>query len=365
MPVAIRINRGLDEPWRKLWPAGGLESVELCPVCGHDKRSLLYRDLVDDTFRAAPGSWSLWQCSLCHSAYLNPRPTRDAIHLAYANYYTHKQPEPKADYAALRPIFKVRRRLLNGYTNWRYGTGSSPSSKWGILAALALPGARKIPDLEFRHLPKLYGGGGRLLDVGCGDGTFLRQAQSCGWDVVGLDTDTAVVASAVQQGLAVFRGGIEYFAEGSDMFDVITLNHVIEHLHDPVQDLSKCYTLLKSGGQLWIETPNVESSGHALFQRHWRGLEVPRHLVLFNQRSLRKLLSSIGFQQLKELPRYNQSRDIYASSYAISQGIPLCQAGVMPFRLRLLASLTKIADFFPGARHEFLTLSGQKPKNLS
>ena len=350
----------LDEPWTKPWPVDGLESVAHCPVCSESAREVLHTDLVDNVFRAAPGKWTLWRCAQCTSAYLDPRPTQATIHLAYANYYTHQVAAGKDDYARLSLLRKLRRQLVNGYTNWRYSTRNEPASAFGIPAAFLMPRLKKVLERQYRHLPRLPKGGGVLLDVGCGDGSFLNLARTCGWDVVGLDPDPKAAANAAQQGLAVYEGGIEYFDGKSGLFDVITLNHVIEHVHDPVAALKTCHTLLKPGGQLWLETPNIDSFGHAKFQENWRGLETPRHLVLFNRHSLMDALISAGFSAPVDRARKSACAGMFKASFAMECGRTPDNAGAVPKTLHLQAIMAAFAENIMPSHREFLTVLARK-----
>jgi len=348
------------EPWMNPWPVDGLETVELCPVCGGGDRAILHSALVDNAFRAAEGKWPLWKCANCSTAYLDPRPTRATIHRAYANYYTHQEVGGRDEYASLSPLRKLRRRLVNGYTNWRYGTQAAPSSAFGLLIALGLPKVRKILDREYRHLPRLPKSGGRLLDVGCGDGSFLRLARTCGWDVVGLDPDPNAVANAAKHGIAVHEGGIEYFEGQTGVFDVITLNHVIEHVHDPIQVLKACHALLKPNGQIWLETPNIDSFGHARFKENWRGLETPRHLILFNRRSLSHALVSAGFPTPVDRARQSACAGMFEASFAMESGHSPYETLATPIILQLRAAIAAFAEPFFPARREFLTVTALK-----
>src|SRR6266852_6812100 len=90
-----------SRPWLEDWPSEGLEAVKCCPVCDSGQRTQLYSNLIDNVFYTAPGHWTLYRCQGCGSAYLDPRPTPEFIHLAYRNYYTHKGFEPHAPLAAL------------------------------------------------------------------------------------------------------------------------------------------------------------------------------------------------------------------------------------------------------------------------
>lgn len=350
----------LGEPWTEPWPSEGLESLGQCPVCGQTGRGLLHAELTDNAFRTAAGKWSLWKCATCGSAYLDPRPTPDTIHLAYATYYTHQQAAAKDDYAELNPFRRLRRRLVNGYTNWRYSTRAEPSNSLGVLAAFAIPRLQKILDRQYRHLPRVPEGGGKLLDVGCGDGSFLSLARSCGWEVVGLEPDPKAVANAAKKGLTVHEGGIEFFAGETGLFDVITLNHVIEHVYEPIKVLEACHALLKPGGQLWLETPNIDSFGHGRFQRNWRGLETPRHLVLFNRRSLSQAFIAAGFPAPRDRASPSPCSGMFKASFAMEHGLSPYEALAVPKGLKLQAAMAAFAEMFFPSHREFLTVTARK-----
>ncbi len=118
-----------------------------------------------------------------------------------------------------------------------------------------------------------------------------------GWQVEGVEPDArAVDISRRHFSLDVFHGTLDEFAAPVASYDGITLNHVIEHVPDPIALLQRCERLLKPGGRLAIATPNVTSLAARYFRSTWRGLEVPRHLCLFSKKSLTHLLS---FTQLR------------------------------------------------------------------
>lgn len=352
----------VDVCWEHDWPVVDLETVGRCPICGETSRTLLHADLVDNTFFVAAGKWYLHSCAYCGGAYLDPRPSKASIHRAYASYYTHQETTAKDTYASMSPVRKLRRRLVNGYTNWRYSTQAQPASKLGVWVAHALPSYRKVLDHQYRNLPTLPMGGGTLLDVGCGDGTFLALASTCGWKVMGLDPDPKAVANATRQGLTVHEGGVEVFAGQTALFDVITLNHVIEHVYEPANVLAACHTLLKPGGQLWLETPNIDSLGHWWFQKNWRGLETPRHLVLFNRVSLHQACIKAGFVDVRDRPRPSPCASMFRKSFAMKKSqSPYTHLNV-PVHMRLFGSFLELAENILYSRSEFLTISALKRK---
>ena len=139
---------------------------------------------------------------------------------------------------------------------------------------------------------------GRLLDVGCGSGTFLGHMQYFGWEVHGVEPDPKA-ASIAREALFsdnIHTGSLEEIDLEEKSFDVVTMSHVIEHLLEPVKILQTCYRLLKPGGLLVLTTPNSSSLGRKKFRIHWRGWELPRHIHIFNKATLVSLTTNAGFQ---------------------------------------------------------------------
>jgi 2-polyprenyl-3-methyl-5-hydroxy-6-metoxy-1,4-benzoquinol methylase len=136
---------------------------------------------------------------------------------------------------------------------------------------------------------------GELMDVGCGAGTTLALASQLGWSVRGLEMDAHAVRAARAAGVDVQEGGFERLSEFRAAFDCINCSHVIEHVFDPVAMIHQMHSSLRRGGVLLLATPNSQSDVHRHFGKHWRGLEAPRHLVLFTEATLTKLLLQAGF----------------------------------------------------------------------
>lgn len=348
----------LPTPWEQDWPGAGLQTLSRCPLCGHRERSLWHCGLRDETFRVAAGRWDLWRCSSCHCAYLDPRPSEATVLDAYGCYYTHEPPKTQASGASNVPG-GWRDRLANGYCRARFGAPRRPASSWGVWVFRALPIRRSALDREFRHLPRLPAQGGRLLDVGCGNGTFLGVAAACGWHVTGLEPDPMAAAQAAGCGHEVQVAGLDALDDLEAQYDVITMSHVIEHLHDPARALVQCHRLLRPGGRLWLETPNAESIGHQRFGRHWRGLEAPRHLVLFAATGLSRLLRRAGFTSVQSLPVPSSRTPMFEQSRALAQldaAMPLLpevwrRVGIEHWAERML-----------GAPREFLTVAAHKSR---
>jgi SAM-dependent methyltransferase len=336
------------------WPADGLEFLGKCPVCGSTKRDLLFKGLRDRIFFCAPSSWDMQSCRGCGSAYLDPRPTVATIGLAYHDYYTHEQ-QARLPADQLTGVRLRQRLFANGYKNWKFGTDLQPSSKLGVLVAFLLPPHRATLDRQYRHLPRDRTG--RVLDVGFGDAGFLEAARDMGWDAVGTDFDPKVVESARARGLDARLGTVD----GLDgPFDVITMSHVIEHLHDPRRVLRSCHALLAPGGTLWIETPNVEAIGLRRFGRFWRGLEPPRHLVLFSRASLLRILREEGFANVRDLAQPSPITGMYVMSASIREGRDPSEPATVSLLSKLEMMLIRVIEWLFTSRREFLAVTARK-----
>jgi 2-polyprenyl-3-methyl-5-hydroxy-6-metoxy-1,4-benzoquinol methylase len=145
------------------------------------------------------------------------------------------------------------------------------------------------------HLPAASGG--RLLDIGCGNGAFLVGMRDRGWEVVGVEPDPVASQMARERhGLQVITETLAGAALPAAFARAITLNHVIEHVPDPVALLAMCRRLLQPGGKLVAVTPNVESLCHRLVGVRWSHLDPPRHLHLFSVGTLRACAEKAGLR---------------------------------------------------------------------
>jgi 2-polyprenyl-3-methyl-5-hydroxy-6-metoxy-1,4-benzoquinol methylase len=341
----------------KPWPADGLEAVPHCPVCGHAPRELLYTDLTDRVFNVAPGTWTLYRCTTCESAYLDPRPNSATIGLAYADYYTHTA-EDAPEALPKNPLVRQLHAWVNDYVNARYGLNRTPASFGGRWLVPLVPSFRAKADTKMRHLPKPPPEGGRLLDVGFGNGGFLKLATEMGWQAEGIDFDPKAVEVAKARGLNVRCASAAELSAQHEQFDVITLSHVIEHVHDPIALLHDLYRLLKPGGVLWLETPNIKSLGAERFGENWRGLETPRHLVLLNSQSLKNSLENVGFKNIQQKFHGAIALSIFYESAKITNKSDgkTSRPAIISF-FSIYAELKEIVNF---EKREFLTFIARK-----
>jgi len=330
------------------WPSEGLETLNACPICTCARRRCLHAGLMDRLF-GSPGHWNLYACDQCGTAYLDPRPDSQTIHLAYSDYSTHQSQvdddplQPGTDWRS-----SLKQAILRAYIRRRFS--SFPFRPGDVLAgAMWLrPSLRLRFDGAMRHLPSPRGGDA-LLDIGCGSGRFLAWARAAGWSGYGTEVDPSAAKNARAKGFDIHEGPLDELVAAGRKFDAVTISHVIEHVHEPSALLRTARRLLEPGGYLWIETPNIDSHGHACFGSDWRGLEPPRHLQIFTPKVLQGLLSDVGFIDIQIAP--------WQPNWRAMAGLSLSTEPAQARNARL-EELVGRRD--PGKR-EFITLTATVP----
>jgi len=226
-----------------------------CPICGPGIRA-------EDFLQAPSGKFlfSYVRCSACGLVFLNPRPEAAEMQGFYdEDYYGGEDRKFRSGLETLRRLFaRARARRAGRYF---------PSS-------------------------------GKVLDVGCGQGTFLQLMQGKGWKGYGTELSSGSASRALQAGLSVSVGEIRENQFPPDFFDLITFWQVLEHLRDPSAVLRRIRPLLKRGGIVAVSTPNVGSLQAKVFGEDWFHLDAPRHLFLFSPRTLGKFMAAHGFRLL-------------------------------------------------------------------
>jgi 2-polyprenyl-3-methyl-5-hydroxy-6-metoxy-1,4-benzoquinol methylase len=151
-----------------------------------------------------------------------------------------------------------------------------------------------------------HGSGQTLLDIGCGQGQFLRRAAAHGFTVAGVEMNEALAERAREGGLDVVRGDFMASALDGRRFDVVTMFDLIEHLPDPVAALKRCRGLLAPGGRLILYTPNhaglIVKTARLLHRLSGGRIDGPvvelfdcLHVVFFDPVTLRRALDAADF----------------------------------------------------------------------
>jgi 2-polyprenyl-3-methyl-5-hydroxy-6-metoxy-1,4-benzoquinol methylase len=340
-----------------LWPPEDLEDLRGCPTCLSSERTSLHRGVVDRVSFCSKDHWNLWRCGNCECGYLSPRPNRSSVGRAYSRYYTHSAGNLVVDEGPLKGAYRSLRRI---YEMGQRGESKAQPALTRLAAYCMGMFLHRRWELRARMYPRRTGE--RLLDVGCGSGDYLEVATSVGWKAEGIDPDPRAVDGAKARGLEVRLADLESEARRSPgTYDAITMRHVIEHFHDPIAALKACHSLLRLGGRIWIATPRLGCSGHNYFGDNWRGLEVPRHLVLFDEKSLSFALKVAGFNRVVAERVGKHAMFYWVQSYAISKRKdPYLNPPPLPFRLKLAAWYEDICAVFSAQAGEQIYMRAER-----
>jgi 2-polyprenyl-3-methyl-5-hydroxy-6-metoxy-1,4-benzoquinol methylase len=240
-------------------------AAESCVLCGSSHAELVLT-APDRLFAIASGTFSLVKCHGCGLVRLSPRPTSEQVAGFYAaNYW----------FAGGTLAELYRRMVLLDHVRF------------------AARAARES------------GAPGKILDVGCGGGLFLRMMKQRGFDCLGLDFSAEAARVAWEtNGVRVLTGDLRDAAieaaiepEGCAL---ITMYHVAEHLLDPAAYLRAASRLLHPDGRLIVQVPDRDCWEAAMLGESWTGLDVPRHIHVFRSSDLRRLLRTCGFEAIRE-----------------------------------------------------------------
>jgi 2-polyprenyl-3-methyl-5-hydroxy-6-metoxy-1,4-benzoquinol methylase len=298
-------------------------------------------------------------CGACRIAWLVLPPSKSDFARIYQDYFTHFPEEP----APVSHHFRAKVKAVALARLWGQVPEDTPRMVRAAAAlALFIPRYRELLKAATQWLARNETG--RLLDVGCGSGIFLKRMRDLGWDVQGIDPDRHAVEQARERfGLEVQAARFEEHRFPADFFDAVVASHVIEHVHDPVSFLRECRRILKPGGKLVILTPNYFGLQRRWLGRTWRGFDCPRHLFLFSRRSLRRSCEMAGLQVVTLRTTARGAKDFWLIS-RMKIADPQRNAKRKPPGLRAEAFFydcleRSLLHFWPDAGAEILLVAGK------
>lgn len=144
-----------------------------------------------------------------------------------------------------------------------------------------------------------YKSGGRLLDIGCGEGYFLQYAEKY-YEAYGMDVSDYCISEACRRTkkTKLSVGSIANIDYGNEFFDVVTCFDVLEHLDDPEAAVLECRRVLRSGGVLVIRIPNTSSLGANWKKEEWFGYKDTTHRSLLSNEGWLSVLRENNFEML-------------------------------------------------------------------
>lgn len=257
---------------------------EFCPVCGSRNIAPV---LNAKDFTVSGQLFAVWECKNCTLRFTQDVPNEAGIGAYYKSdtYVSHSNTKKGL---VNRLYHIVRKRTLK--------------------QKLAL--VRRYSRLMEGH----------LLDIGAGTGAFASIMQAAGWKVTGLEPDIDARKNAKKDYNVDLEPLERLFSQQKDHFDVITLWHVLEHVHNLHDYLKTFGELLTSDGTLIIAVPNYTSYDSEHYGKDWAAWDVPRHLWHFSPKSMDVLLNLHGLEVSTYLPMKFDSFYVSMLSEPFKQG---------------------------------------------
>lgn len=233
-----------------------------CPIC--NSQELIAKHLQVCDYSITKEKFWISTCNQCQFIFTNPIPHQADI----GKYYASEQYVSHSD---------TRKGIINQL--YHYVRKLTLSHKLQLI--------EKVNTNSAKH----------LLDIGCGTGYFLQYAQIKGWTIAGYEPDETARKAAEHKINAKIATDLKEF--GSKKFDVITLWHVLEHVHSLNETVEFLKHHLSDSGKIVIAVPNIESWDANYYQEKWAALDVPRHLYHFSKKSISLLFHQHGLKLLK------------------------------------------------------------------
>ncbi|TAE50788.1 MAG: class I SAM-dependent methyltransferase [Bacteroidetes bacterium] len=247
----------------------------VCPVCHSDKIQSRFSAL---DYTVTQTTFEIWDCQSCSASFTQDIPTEEEVGRYYqsSEYISHSNTRQgliaKLYQAARAYTRRAKRNMIEGFRS---------------------------------------GAKGNILDIGCGTGEFLSEMKDGGWKTLGLEPDPGARAQALSTHQLEVLPSAHLFQLQDARFDVITMWHVLEHVHQLHQYLDTIHQHLHADGSLWIAVPNHTSADAAHYGAAWAAWDVPRHLYHFSPLSMKQLLQRHGF-------RLEQVRPMHLDAFYVS-----------------------------------------------
>lgn len=233
-----------------------------CSICQKETPRLPFLTGGRDYEYGVPGVWEQTACAVCGLVATTPMPSMDEI--------------------------------LSYYPKSYHGYQSAPSRITRFLVTRNLRARAKL----YRAL---IGPDARILDVGSADGAHFDTWQEVepGWALYGFEFNDGAAAAGRAEGRRIATATIESYQPPVSEFQLIIMNHLLEHVRDPFDTTARVYALLASGGSLVGEVPNIRSWDFSLFGRFWGGCHWPRHVHQFTPATMSLMLTKTGFSDVQ------------------------------------------------------------------
>lgn len=265
------------------------KNIVSCDLCGSKNNQFLFSN-NDRMFPELEGYYNVFKCKNCGLIFLNPQPNFEDLSKHYNSNYSVLSDSDEI--RTMRKTFSLIETLYHHF----YSNKTSISMK---LCKILFH-----PLKPFFRTTKVVKNG-NFLDVGCAVGYFLLTMKYLEMNPYGVEPGNFDKKFSEDYNLNIFQGNLFEAEYDNNFFDIITLNHVLEHVNNPSETIMELRRVLKPGGHLIISVPVSDSLAFKIFGKYWAQLDTPRHLFIFSTDNLKKYAEKAGFEV--ENVRYNST----------------------------------------------------------
>ena len=266
-----------------------------CPICNSKNINIEYKNVNDIEHRVAKGNFNYYKCLDCEAIFIYPMPKLEEISSFYGDsYQCHSTIKKKR-----KNKFK---ELIKRYLGFLFLDRSVEKNFYRIFKRIDKP-IKNIKVLE-------YGCGNCSTLIILKDKFNLKTEQ-----ISGIDCSKNAIDICKQNGINAKH--LCSIKDINDKFDIIYSFQVLEHLQNPKEFIEEGYSRLLDNGILYLQFPNSKSFGRKIFKKYWTGNDFPRHLYLFNKKTINILIDD-KFEIL-----YLKTDRFYSSSIKLREGLKL------------------------------------------
>jgi len=274
-----------------------------CPICACTQTEIV---IESTDFSLTKENFTILHCPKCTFRFTTPVPIQSEIgrYYKFTEYISHTDVKE----GWMNHLYhKVRTKTLAQKTKW-------------------------VQSLFTGHK-------GHLLDIGAGTGAFVNAMKEKEWKVTGLEPDAATREKAYQNYKIELQAIDTIYNLPETEFEVISMWHVLEHVHELKPYLTQCFKSLKQNGRLIIAVPNYTSFDASYYKKYWAAYDLPRHLYHFSPKSMAILMESMGFEIVQIIPMWYDSFyvSLLSEKYKNSGKIGMIIAGVIGCFSNLIA----------------------------
>lgn len=315
------VNRKIYEDYYKVYKSKG------CIICGTELKkgfSLFNKVLFDDFSQTS----EIYLCKQCGTGYTYPFLTQSKLFKLYNNYVAHDHDDKISRYLWYKIFYFIEDKVMGICLK-----SNNHNFKKLLTSFIFQRFFQTFPIYTTNKKNTV-----RILDIGCGNGFFLKLAMNAGCEVYGTEVDKKLVMKLKSYGINAFLN-LNIVKKRKIKFDIIRINHVLDHMANPNLILKGVRQLIKKNGEIIIGVPNYATPARVFGK--YMFMHIPFHRLHFTSKGIIYLLKNNKYQL-----RYIRTKSCGVFSWSMLRLFKLSSTGfTVPIKFIEIMSLSQLFDF--------------------